>query len=265
MENIDNLHRLIDTGQEINIKLAYQINPKEYKKYTTEKYGSFAKHHLNYHGNLIDCETINQIINTEFINLMNIDDLSNLLSSIEVLPNLETIFIGSSKIKSDDHISPMNSVKEIIISHCIIEGSLNGFSLFSLVDKIFIENSSMKTLPVSIKDNKKLKELFLGMNFIEELPDWIGEFVYLESLMFHDNRVKYIPDSIGLLRNLKEINFLNNPISYIPESFYDLNVKTILCNPKDINDIRFKNYINDMYYSEYSDDVSVFINKDIHK
>ncbi len=78
---------------------------------------------------------------------------------------------------------------------------------------ISIGSNSIQTLPVEIKNLKRLQNFVLDNNQIAELPKEIGKMTDLESLSLRGNKLLKLPDEIKNLKHLKILNLIGHDLS----------------------------------------------------
>lgn len=78
------------------------------------------------------------------------------------------------------------------------------------------------TLPNSIGELTRLKELRISGNQLRELPDSIGNLSQLQRLWASGNRLRNLPDSIGKLADLHHLDVHNNELEKLPDSIGNL-------------------------------------------
>ncbi|NVM38421.1 MAG: leucine-rich repeat domain-containing protein [Candidatus Lokiarchaeota archaeon] len=97
---------------------------------------------------------------------------------------------------------------------------------------------NLKKIPDFILKGKKLQNLILSENRIEQLDERLGKLKFLTKLYLNDNHIEYLPTTIGNLINLKELNLRRNKLKFLPESLYNLsNLKKL-----DLSVNRFKKF-----------------------
>ena len=77
---------------------------------------------------------------------------------------------------------------------------------------LFLSRNSLKVVPSGIVVLKMLQKLVLSGNQLTEVPREIGSLIYLESLWLDYNSLDGIPVEIGKLVKLKELNLDANPL-----------------------------------------------------
>ena len=78
---------------------------------------------------------------------------------------------------------------------------------------LFLSRNTLKVIPSGIIKLKMLQKLVLSGNCLLEVPKEVGSLVYLESLWLDHNQLDTIPVEIGKLVKLKELNLDANPLS----------------------------------------------------
>ena len=78
---------------------------------------------------------------------------------------------------------------------------------------LFLSRNSLKVVPSGIVVLKMLQKLVLSGNCLTEVPREIGSLVYLESIWLDHNQLETIPVELGKLVKLKELNLDANPLT----------------------------------------------------
>ncbi len=95
------------------------------------------------------------------------------------------------------------------------------FELENLIE-LKIPGNSISSLPIEIKNLKKLEKLNISGCIFEQFPETILALTQLTSLNIARNYFKIIPDAIANLQSLKELNIYDCGINEFPESIFDL-------------------------------------------
>ncbi len=78
---------------------------------------------------------------------------------------------------------------------------------------LFLSRNTIKVVPSGISVLKMLQKLVLSGNCLTEVPKEVGSLVYLESLWLDHNALETVPVEIGKLVKLKELNLDANPLT----------------------------------------------------
>jgi len=96
------------------------------------------------------------------------------------------------------------------------------------IQKLYICNNNLTSLPTSIGELTSLKELWLYSNNLTSLPTSIGELTSLKELWLYSNNLTSLPTSIGQLTSLETLSLWNNKLTSLPESIGNLrSLKTL--------------------------------------
>lgn len=91
------------------------------------------------------------------------------------------------------------------------------------LDYLGVKHSDIESIPDSIQNLKKLRELWLyGNKKLECLPDAIGELSNLRHLNFSHSNVKTIPENFENLKNLQELYLAFSKVDTIPNGIAKL-------------------------------------------
>jgi CCR4-NOT transcription complex subunit 6 len=87
-------------------------------------------------------------------------------------------------------------------------------TLFTYVflDKLYLNNNRLRTLPAAIGKLKNLTHLDLSCNQLSELPPEIGMLVNLKQLLLFDNELHDLPYDLGSLFQLEVLGIEGNPL-----------------------------------------------------
>jgi Leucine-rich repeat (LRR) protein len=203
---------------------------------------------------------------TEIESLKNLADLDVSYNKLESLPDwieklhsLKKLNLRENKLKIiPEWLGSLTSLEELDISwNKKIKALPNSFNQLCNLEVLFIQGTSLRRLPICIRNFKKLKKLSLGgairsfpeflnklqmfvkgailknalifcniyfsIPFIDSLkiPTWIGELSNLEYL-YLGHWVSKIPKNIGKLRNLKQLIIHCRRIKTLPETIGNL-------------------------------------------
>lgn len=78
---------------------------------------------------------------------------------------------------------------------------------------LFLSRNALKVVPSGIIKLKMLQKLVLSGNCLTEVPKEVGSLIYLESLWLDHNQLDTVPVEIGKLVKLKELNLDANPLA----------------------------------------------------
>lgn len=91
------------------------------------------------------------------------------------------------------------------------------FSLAETLEILDLSNNQLSTLPVELKQLKKLKIIFASNNHFETLPEVLGQCESLEMVGFKANKIKHVPAE-SLPIKLRWLILTDNKISTLPDT-----------------------------------------------
>jgi hypothetical protein len=139
-------------------------------------------------------------------------------------------------------ISKMTWLKHLSITN--LQGTLpESIGNLTKLRELSLSHSQLEYLPDGIGNLKELNHLDLNSNKFESLPDCICNLTELVELNLMDNKLKSLPESLGNLTKLERLSLWNNELTSLPESIYNLtNLKSLSVGdnkleslPKNIN------------------------------
>ncbi len=120
------------------------------------------------------------------------------------------------------------------------------------IEKIFLPENELISLPENIGNLYNLDEIVLQHNKIRFLPDSISLCNKLKFFSAWDNKLEILPNDFGLLENLITLELSNNKLSLLPNSFDNLKKLTSL-NISDNNFSIFPQHITNLLFLEKLD------------
>ncbi len=116
------------------------------------------------------------------------------------------------------------------------------------LDKLFLHNNNLQTIPIylcklsnlklldlslnklkyipeEIKELGQLQDLYLDRNQLISLPTSIGDLKYLEYLSIHNNKIEKLPIEINNLKNLRHFDVDSEMRDYISQILHIKNLK----------------------------------------
>lgn len=115
------------------------------------------------------------------------------------------------------------SLPEVDLSRCDIQAFPDyEFEKPTNVTVLKLSSNKLTTLPASIKDFKKLKELHLNENVFSKVPTEVCTMRYLRKLRLDKNSLQTIPSAVGRLMLLEDLSVSNNQLTVIPPEIGDL-------------------------------------------
>ncbi|ORX76556.1 L domain-like protein [Anaeromyces robustus] len=147
--------------------------------------------------------------------------LKRISTSINYLTNLDTLVIRANgadlafmthrTLKNLKNLNTLDVTNDIGLN-------LDKIGDLTNLEYLYLTCKNITSIPDSIGNLKKLKEIDLFGNPISVIPDTIGNLENLVNLYLGDNRIETLPDSIGNLKNLKYLYLARNQITEIPSS-----------------------------------------------
>jgi Leucine-rich repeat (LRR) protein len=183
-DEMNNLKRLVDSGDEGNIEMAFMIASGHGEDVEN---ALFTYWYNNIKGKNL---TWDELKNTKELHL-NDNKLTNLPESIGNLPNLKSLILFRNKL---------TNLPESI-------GNLTN------LESLYLYRNKLTSLPESIGKLTNLVRLDLVLNKLEEVPESIGNLTNLTYLNLSRNGLTSLPESIGKLTNLVRLDLFGNPIS----------------------------------------------------
>ena len=114
------------------------------------------------------------------------------------------------------------------------------------LQKLYLGENQLTSLPTSIGNLEQLQELFLDDNQLTELPASIGNLTNLTVLCLKNNQLTELPPEIVVLRNLQQLNLVGNRLTSLPPEIgaltslklLDLNYNRLTSLPPAIGQLR---------------------------
>jgi len=164
--------------------------------------------HIDHSG--LDWNSLTQIDSLEVLDAGVLDTQVTLPESITNLSNLQTFSFGG--------IEPNSGLIELSES----------ISKLTNLEKLFLTNNLLSTLPESFGNLKNLRILELQSNQFQEIPEVVMELSKLEELDFVNNYLIALPETIGQLSNLRGLDCSENSLNSIPNSITQLSNLQVL-------------------------------------
>jgi len=150
------------------------------------------------------------------------------VSELMTARELRHLTLGSWSLRSGD-APPEPSLA--------IRNILDALANLEALESLNVRGLLLNTVPVGIRQLRRLKKLGIDALNITELPDWIGN-LGLTSFSVADNKLSTIPDSLQRLRHLKSLRLSWNPLEKIPGVVFNLpsleNLHIEKCNIREI-------------------------------
>lgn len=182
----------------------------------------------DYEGSSLTDE-IGNLTNLKYLEI-NSSKITTLPTSIGNLINLETLIIsnGSCDLTIPSEIGKLINLKELNIYNYHFKSLPNEIGKLVNLEETML-CGDLKELPNSIKNWRKIKDLYLDGNELTEIPSFIYNLNSLEYLDISNNNISYVSDSIKFLNNLKDLSIEGNiQIVKLPETICSLKkLKTI--------------------------------------
>ena len=86
------------------------------------------------------------------------------------------------------------------------------FDNYVFLNKLFVDNNKLQTLPAEIGLLRNLSHLDISNNELSELPERIGMLVNLKALLLFDNNIQTLPCELGYLYQLETLGIEGNPL-----------------------------------------------------
>ena len=137
------------------------------------------------------------------------------------LTNLENLTLIGVFTELPDNFGNLNR-----LTHLFLGGRAEylpeSFGNLSSLEYFNAESSYFKTLPSSIGNLKRLKEINFFMGKLENLPTTFGNLDALETLNLSSNKFKTFPKAIIPLKKISSINMTGNEVGDIPEEIANM-------------------------------------------
>lgn len=166
---------------------------------------------------------IGSITNLEYLEI-NFGEFHSIPKSIGNLNKLKTLTIsnGHTKLNIPSEIGNLTNLKELNIYNYKIDALPNEIGNLLNLEEIML-CGSLNSLPSSIQNWKKIKNLYLAGNNLNKIPPYFYLFSELEFLDLSRNNISFINDSIKLLKQIKDLTFNGNiELKNLPESICEL-------------------------------------------
>jgi Leucine-rich repeat (LRR) protein len=222
---LKNLKKLLESGQEENIELAFQLGEgmESYVpnfnmgRYILSNYGTLIKMILGYmpKGNVGTWH--NEEIYTYVVK-----------SFIMLFSSKELKLFRKGLTKFPDDISKLQHIELLDLSDNQLTFLPESIGLLKNLSRLNLSDNKISELPSSMKNMSNLRAISLSNNEMYQLPKNLLEFTQLEFLDISYNNFLHLPQDIDKLANL-EILFANdNKLSTIPHSLSNIKSWTLL-------------------------------------
>jgi hypothetical protein len=204
-ESLQKLKTMIDSGDEVNISLAFQLI----------KGLQLTSLELSF--------LIRDRDKREFVCFRN--------GYLEPFVDLNVLDFGRWKQKVKEipaEIGELISLKRIILPGHHLNTLPPEIQSLTKLEWLNLYDNQINCLPEEIGGLKGLRWLFLRDNYLETLPESVGNLKNLIRLNLSNNHLTSLPDEVGNLPLLDELNLNNNRLTELPESIKNLKKLTRL-------------------------------------
>jgi internalin A len=130
---------------------------------------------------------------------------------LTLLPNLRHLRIGLHSIYNDSRLyPPAGEVLDII----------KNIDQFPSLEELIFSGVLLESLPLGIRNLKKLRRLSVDTAGLREVPGWLDELSRLCALELSFNSLITLPDCLAKLSDLRSISLANNPFAKFPEVLF---------------------------------------------
>ena len=197
-EEVQQLIRLLQTGERANIELALQLaeglgNPATFQQYLYDLLPLYQLAFRSKKKKNLDAPCLLGLFGLVELEVARCG-LFALPKSIGQLQNLTVLDCNNNRLQS---------LPESI-------------GVLQKLEVLWCDNNRLQALPESIGALQNLQELYCWSNHLEALPENIGQLQSLERLDCADNQLTSLPEALALLPHLQEIDARNNPLIDIP-------------------------------------------------
>lgn len=177
-EEVENLKRLINSGDPINVEMAFNI----------------ASGHPD-----IEMEILKHWL--------------SLLVDIEDLDDLQKLSLEDYNLKFlPESIGSLTNLKELNLGYNKFTSLPESFGKLTSLEELWVYQNNLTSLPEWIGGLTGLKKLSFSHNQLTTISDSIGSLTNLKELHLHVNQLTVLPDSIGSLTSLKRLSLYGNPL-----------------------------------------------------
>jgi Leucine-rich repeat (LRR) protein len=214
---------LIDTGEDINIRLAFQLIKLYPNGYTVTLFETLYNWLYKYDRikKVKRIQTkISRILNDRFLLLLSGQNIRTLPESIGYCRKTQQLFLDDNRLKALP----------------------NSVSKLELVHDLHLSNNDFTTFPQVILELNKLKSIYFNKNLLKEIPQEINQLNNLQTLDFRNNRLTAFPKNVLALQNLDTLLLDDNCIKRLPETIIGLNKLSYLSlrnNPISENQVNY--------------------------
>jgi len=205
-----------------------------------------------------------QVILDEFINKLDLNDLSNLIQSdpdlwriIQNVPMLKSVYdekmllerlhrLRAASSFNIYYIEEFKSLERLGLSRRGLRSIPPEIGALQQLQYLELSHNMLTEIPPEIGDLQKLQYLDLSRNMLTKIPPEIGDLPQLQYLNLSRNMLTEIPPEIGDLQKLQELHLYENQLTLIPpeignlqalrELWLDLNQLTEI--PPEIGNLR---------------------------
>ena len=132
------------------------------------------------------------------------------------------------------------------------------------INNLSLKNLYFRAVPEGIRCMNNLTVLDLSQNNLYELPKWIYALKKLEELVLHSNRIQNIHDDVSYLKELNVLDLRHNQLEDLPDRICELNnLRTILLHankftsfPEQLFQMPFLDLIGMEYIASNDDRIS---------
>lgn len=162
------------------------------------------------------------------IEILNLDEypLTELPSMVGGLPNLRTLYLGNSKIKSlPKWIATAHLLEQLYLNDCVGLEQLEGLDKLVSLQELDMEYTTPEIVNAGLLMIAKipnLKILNLNNSDLDTLPECICGLIHVQKLGLYNNNLNTLPQCLSLLKNLKEIELVNNQFTVFPDILYQM-------------------------------------------
>lgn len=222
---LKNLKELLESGQEENIALAFQLGEgmESYVpnfnmgRYILSNYGTLLKMVLGYmpEGNVGTWhnEEIFTFIIKAFEKLFGSKNLSLKKSNLKDIPS---------------DISKLQHLVSLDLNSNGLSTLPNSIGLLKNLRRLDLSDNEITELPISMRNMSSLRAISLTYNKMYQFPKNLLEFTQLEFLDISYNNLLSLPQDIDKLANLEILFATDNKLSTIPHSLSNIKSWTLL-------------------------------------
>jgi internalin A len=227
-ENEHKIYKLIETGDDVNIKLAFQLAKANKNKLDISAYQRLydwlwerKKVGWNYRSPL---RTILELSKISSLHITEFHSSGFIPPNLPLLMNLEALIISNVNLGSiPSFVLDMKNLKHLELRACGITEIPDEISnLTNLTDLDLGDNSGLKEVNEEVFNLSKLHYLGLGYTGIKELSPSIEKLQDLGVLHISKTKITKFPESIVNCHWLQVIYAGFNDIKTLPEGMYSM-------------------------------------------